>query len=133
MASDTTKTIIQQSDLNNNGVLDHPSEVAHLEHEIKQRIAAMNPAEKMEAAQAALLLPPKLVADGLSEKPIATLDGVGISQKALQKVLNAIQDGVEPEIYLSMTGKARSKQHDISEPVVPERTPKGQSSNSVLR
>src|SRR5690349_14037806 len=124
MASDTTKTLIQQSDLNNNGILDHPKEVAHLERAIGQRISTMSQSEKTEIAKAfTQQFLPKRDADGLSEKPIVTVDGVGISAQALQRVVNIVRDGVKPEIDSYGIGAPPVKQQTDS--LVPERTPKG--------
>ena len=126
MVSDTTKTLVQQSDLNTNGVLDHPNEVDHLERAIGSRIATMSPSNKMEVSKTfTQQFMPKRDADGLSEKPIGTLDGVGISPQALQRVVNAVRDGVKPEIDSYGTEAAPVKQHVVSEALVPERTPKG--------
>ncbi len=137
MASDTSKTLIQQSDLNRNGILDHPNEVSHLERAIGQRIASMSSSEKMEIAKSfTQQFLPKRDADGLSDKPIVVVDGVGISPQAMQKMVNAVRDGVKPEIDSYPT----QKQQSVSEPLVPENTPKGSgliqkdhSSNKVMR
>ena len=138
MASDTPKTLIQQSDSNNNGVLDHPNEVAHLEGAIGQRIATMSSSDKREIAKSfTQQFLPKRDANELSEKPIVIVDGVGMSPQAVQKLVNAVRDGVKPEIDSYSTPQ---KQQSVSESLIPENTPKGagflqkdHSSNKVLR
>jgi hypothetical protein len=122
MASDTPKTLIQQSDLNNNGVLDHPNEVAHLEGAIGQRIATMSSSDKREIAKSfTQQFLPKRDASELSEKPIVIVDGVGMSPQAVQKMVNAVRDGVKPEIDSYSTPQ---KQQSVSESLVPQNTPK---------
>ena len=122
MTSDTPKTLIQQLDLNNNGVLDHPNEVAHLEGAIGQRIATMSSSDKREIAKSfTQQFLPKRDASELSEKPIVIVDGVGMSPQAVQKMVNAVRDGVKPEIDSYSTPQ---KQQSVSESLVPQNTPK---------
>ena len=122
MASDIPKTLIQQSDLNSNGILEHPNEVSHLERAIGHRIATMSSSEKMDIAKSfTQQFLPKRDADGLSDKPIVIVDGVGMSPQAVQKMVNAVRDGVKPEID---SYPSTQKQHGVSESLVPENTPK---------
>ena len=122
MTSDTPKTLIQQSDLNSNGVLDHPNEVTYLERAIGQRIATMSFSDKMEIAKSfTQQFLPKRDASELSEKPIVIVDGVGMSPQAVQKMVNAVRDGVKPEIDSYSTPQ---KQQSVSESLVPQNTPK---------
>ena len=95
MESSTPKTLSQQSDLNGNGILEHPREVAHLERAVRERAATMDSVQKDEIVknlqQADL---PHRDADKLSQEPIATLGGVRVSEQALQKIVDAMREGV---------------------------------------